>query len=517
MRKTPSTDLFSLIRSLDKGEKRNFRLMAKVVARGGTKRYMELYEVLEGWEEVDEDALAQRFGDQLANLKHYLYGLILRSLSHFDTSPSANFAATREQARILMEKGLFTQAEKLLHRAIEDARLHEWWEELGQLISVMITLVTHAMLEQPGTRLQARIEALRAEEAQAFEHHRRIRDLKELSTNVIHKVRQPQYAMGTPARKALAREIKALPLMAATDATDPVLAQYFHWKVVALLDNDVHSEAWAQAIDRIQDLVERHALIFEPMVLEWMPYVLVRAAAAAQRRDFKSAEAHCARFSALEARSGKYRPLFQAKHTWMKVHLEVCRGDAVLLSEVLEKEETSAMALVLKTYRQEGIFLGCMFALGHWMRGAPKAAIGWIQQTHGLTSGLTLQNVHFNLRKWSILAHFDLKNYSVVEMELKSLKRLSIKQGRMSATDRFFLRALRRLLRAAQAEDTIAVVVEGILDNYEKLLRADPHADWLERSVHFWAWLRAKQDGRPPCVYTWQLHREVPVMTAAEG
>jgi tetratricopeptide (TPR) repeat protein len=509
MRKTPSTDLFTLIRSLDKGEKRNFRLMAKVVARGGTKRYLELYEVLEGWDELDEEALARRFGDQLANLKHYLYGLILRSLSHFDTSPSANFAATREQARILMEKGLFPQAEKLLHRAIEDARLHEWWEALGQLLSLMITLITNAMVEQPGTRLQARIEALRAEEAQAFQHHRHIRDLKELSQVVMHKVRQPQFAMGTQARKALAREIMALPRMAAKDEADPVLAQYTYWKIVALLDNDVHSEVWNHAIAHIEALVEAHATIFEPIVLEWMPYVHVRAATAAQQRDFAVAEDHYARFLALEMRSGKYRTLFQARSAWMRVHMEVCRGDAHRLAQVLRDEQADALALISKTPGRTGMVLGSMFALGHWMSGAPRQALDWLQRPRMMPAGGMLPATAFVLRKWSIMANFDIENYTIVETELKSLKRACVKHGRVSPSDRFFLRAMRKLSKVVQEESHLGTQVDRILDSYEKLLRTDPHADWLERSIHFWAWLRAKQDGRPPCAYTWYLHRQM--------
>ena len=74
-------------------------------------------------------------------------------------------------------------------------------------------------------------------------------------------------------------------------------------------------------------------------------------------------------------------------------------------------------------------------------------------------------------------------------------------------SDRFFMRTVRRLLKQVVAEEPDPYLYERLLGRYEVLLKAHASADWLERSVHLWAWLRAKTDGKPPCVYTWYLQR----------
>lgn len=509
MRKTPSTDLFWLIKSLDKGEKRNFKLMAKVVMRGGAKRYMELYELLEGWDAPDEEALARRFGDQLANIKHYLYGLVLRSLSHFDTSHHATFAATREQVRILMEKELFGQAEKLLDRAIEDARSREWWEELSQLLSLKIVLSSHLSTVPDLHKDPKRVEALLDEEERAYRHHKLIRDLQALASMVARKIRQPACAVGSAARQQLRAEVMAHPLMVQHSAAYPVQARYTYHKIVAYLENDVYSSLWREALEQILTLVETYPAIFDSSWLDWFPFTVQLVGAHAQERDFAAADAAYARLTASSQQSSKFRSIYQAKLIWLHIQLEVCRGDATLLAQALQTEEPCAIELLGKVFRREGTLLCFIFTFGHLMLGQPKAALTWIKRFWTINTNMSSSIIHVHLRKWNILAHFDLGNYTVVEAELQSLKRLSLKQGIHSASDRFFQRAMRKLLKAEEDEDRTDVV-ERLIARYELLLQNDLHAEWTERMIHLWAWLRAKTDGKPPCAYTWYLQRTAP-------
>lgn len=506
MKKTPSTDLFLLIKSLDKGEKRNLRLMAKVVVRGGPKRYMELYEMLDSLEAPDEEALAARFGDQLPSLKHYLYGLILRSLSHFDTSPSSTFAATREQARILMEKELFGQAEKLLDRAIDDARTHEWWAELGQLLSLKILLPVSskraARLDKDGKRLQSFREA---EEA-AHRHHQLIRDLTALAARVKQTIRLPINAIGLPGRAALQEETLAHPLMAHWNPDYPLKAHYICHKIVALLYNDTYSPRWRHAVNQIHALVTAHPAIFDSHWLDWFPYVGQLVAVYAQERDFEAAEQCYQQLRTLASLYGKFRFHILSRLTWLHIHIAVCKGDPRVLTMVLEEEEGAMYAYIDKIDVKDA-FIFYIFSFGYFMLGKPKLALPWINRANALRGDPNSLMVEINLRKWNILVHLEMQNYGIVEAEYQSLKRLMAKRNALSVSDRFFMRTVRRLLKQVVAEEPDPYLYERLLGRYEVLLKAHASADWLERSVHLWAWLRAKTDGKPPCVYTWYLQR----------
>jgi hypothetical protein len=507
MKRTSSTDLFLLIKSLDKGEKRNLRLMAKVVVRGGSKRYMELYEVMDGQDAPDEEALVARFGDQLPSLKHYLHGLILRCLSHFDTSPSATFAATREQARILMEKELFGQAEKLLDRAIEDARAHEWWAELSQLLSLKILLPVSskrmAKLDKDGKRLQAYREA---EEA-AHRNHQLVRDLTALAAQIKQIVRLPAYAIGLPSRAALREKTLADPVMAQWNPDYPLKGHYICHKIVALLENDTYSPNWRQAVNQIHALVTAHPAVFDSIWLDWFPFVGQLVAVHAQERDFEAAEIGYQHLKTLVKLYGKFRFHYLSRLTWLHIHIAVCQGDPRLLITALEVEERGMEVYINKINLKEAAFIYFIFSFGYFMLGNPKLALPWINRANTLRADRNSVVMDFNLRKWNILVHYDLQNYRIVETEYQSLKRLMVKHNALSVSDRFFMRTVRKLLNQVEAEEADQDLYERLLGRYEVLLSAHSSADWSERGVHLWAWLRAKTDGRPPCVYTWYLQR----------
>ena len=55
----PSTELFQLIKSLSKSEKRYFKLTSSL--QSGEKNYMKLFDAIEEQTEYDEDAIKSKF------------------------------------------------------------------------------------------------------------------------------------------------------------------------------------------------------------------------------------------------------------------------------------------------------------------------------------------------------------------------------------------------------------------------------------------------------------------------
>ena len=76
--------LFQLIRSLEKSEKRNFKLFVKRNTPGGDLKFIQLFDALDGMKEYDEAALLKKNKSirkqQLSNIKAHLYKQILASL-----------------------------------------------------------------------------------------------------------------------------------------------------------------------------------------------------------------------------------------------------------------------------------------------------------------------------------------------------------------------------------------------------------------------------------------------------
>ena len=128
--------LFQLIKSLSKGEKRNFKVLTQLTA--GDKKYIQLFDSIDRTDKYDEEWLIRELNDeaftrQFSVAKNYLYNSILKSLAYFYKGQTAENFSLSLQVRILMEKRLFNQAYRHLNKAMERAEKQENFYEILQL------------------------------------------------------------------------------------------------------------------------------------------------------------------------------------------------------------------------------------------------------------------------------------------------------------------------------------------------------------------------------------------------
>ena len=130
MTKTNKDNLFSLIKSLTKSEKRQFKLYVGRLDVNQDSKFLNLFNFLEKANQYDEAAILTTKivkKQQLANVKAHLYKQILISLK---LSPSHQNVRSyiREQldfASILYHKGLYKQSLKILDKSKEVAIQNE--------------------------------------------------------------------------------------------------------------------------------------------------------------------------------------------------------------------------------------------------------------------------------------------------------------------------------------------------------------------------------------------------------
>ncbi len=136
-----STDtLFQLIKSLEKSEKRNFKLFATRNSSSEELKVVQLFDALDKMEQYDEELLFRKNKEikkqQLSNLKAHLYKQILSSLRLITDEENIDIQL-REQldfARILYNKGLYLQSLKVLEKIKAIARTNNQFTYLQQAI-----------------------------------------------------------------------------------------------------------------------------------------------------------------------------------------------------------------------------------------------------------------------------------------------------------------------------------------------------------------------------------------------
>jgi len=138
-----STDiLFQLIKSLEKSEKRHFKLYIKRSSAKEDLKIIQLFDAVDKLDDYDEKVLLKKLAGtekrQLYNLKTHLYKEILASLRLLKSSDSIDLQLNEQfdYAHILYKKGLFQQSLRILDKAKETAKVHQKFNFLTLVISL---------------------------------------------------------------------------------------------------------------------------------------------------------------------------------------------------------------------------------------------------------------------------------------------------------------------------------------------------------------------------------------------
>src|ERR1700761_9397047 len=136
-----STDaLFQLLKSLEKSEKRNFKLYVTRNSASEELKIVQLFDALDKMDEYDEAVLLKKNESikkqQLSNLKAHLYRQILTSLRLINDESNIDIVLHEQMdyARILYNKGLYLQSLKVLDKLKEQARQKNQFTYLQQAL-----------------------------------------------------------------------------------------------------------------------------------------------------------------------------------------------------------------------------------------------------------------------------------------------------------------------------------------------------------------------------------------------
>ena len=142
MAKAISDTLFQLICSLEKSEKRHFKLYIKRSSAKEDLKIIRLFDALDKLPEYDEKILLKKLPDitkpQFYNLKTHLYKQLLASLRLLKTTENTDLKLSEhlDNARLLYNKGLKLQSLHILEKAKELAKANQKINFLVQVISL---------------------------------------------------------------------------------------------------------------------------------------------------------------------------------------------------------------------------------------------------------------------------------------------------------------------------------------------------------------------------------------------
>lgn len=136
-----SDELFKLVKSMSKSEKRYFKLHTDISKSGEKNNYLRLFEEIDKQENYDEEKIKTAFAGEnfirhLFSTKSYLFNSILNSLIDYNREKTISYKLYEglSKTEILISKGLKNSAFKLAEKTSEIARAHSKYFILEELL-----------------------------------------------------------------------------------------------------------------------------------------------------------------------------------------------------------------------------------------------------------------------------------------------------------------------------------------------------------------------------------------------
>ena len=192
----PSEELFKLIKSLTKSEKRFFKLTSTL--QSGDKNYIRLFDAIENQPHYDESEIKHLFKKEtfikhLPSEKNHLYKLILKSLRAFTADNSVNSQLQDElkNVELLYQKAHYKECRKIIDKAKKLAYSNEKFYYLSEIINWEKQLLEEEYL---AGNFDKNLDSLIREEQEVLEKLRNLAEYRILYSKINYVFRKGGFA-----------------------------------------------------------------------------------------------------------------------------------------------------------------------------------------------------------------------------------------------------------------------------------------------------------------------------------
>ncbi|MDB3906619.1 hypothetical protein N9355_04050 [Crocinitomicaceae bacterium] len=459
----PSTELFKLVKSLTKSEKRFFKLSSSL--QSGEKNYLKIFDYIERQSVYDEAALKKEFDGEtfikhLPSEKNHLYKLILKSLRAYYSEQSISSALTQEikNVEILYNKALYKECEKFVGRAKEIAKRHEkfyyWFEliswekkllesayESGEFTTDLDILVEEEEMVIAKLRNLAEYTVIYSKINQIFRSGGFTRN--EGERKVVediadyHLIKGKNTALSTKAA-SICYYIKGL--CAATNRNYEDSFQFFN-RTKEILDNnpDIKLDAGQRYVNTLFHLLRCHT---DQGEFDKAKALIEEIRSLQGKKAFKSVDI------AVRIVSNTYNQELVLLHS-----LGDFNGSVALIPTIEDLQQTyegkiSKEMEVLLTYNK---------AYSHFGVGDYKKALHYLNEVLNDNEQNLRRDIYSFSRLFNIVIHYELENYDFLEYVVKSTNRYLSKQDRDYQIENVCIKHIRKLAKTIDGVNRLEI------------------------------------------------------------
>jgi tetratricopeptide (TPR) repeat protein len=495
----PSTELFDLIKSLTKSEKRFFKLHSAL--QSGPKNYLRIFEAVDRQKDYDEEALKAQFKNEtfikhFPSEKNHLYKLILKALRafHAEATVSGILKMEIKNIEILNDKALYEEANKTLHRAKRIARENERFYYWFELLNWEKQLLEEAYESGEFTK---DLDALIEEEREVIEKLRNLAAYHILYSKINYVFRSGGYVR-TDEEHAMVEEISEHPLIKGKNtalskraATICYYTQGFcHWA----------KRDWATSLEKFKRV--RQILDEQPQLKSDLPRRYVRAMHYMVQCQIELGEYNEARSNIKVMRALHSEPGFSG----VDIAVQVFHASYLSELRLMDRMGDYAKALELvapilsgleeygpRLHKEHLLEFYHDLACVHFGADQVNKSLFWLNKVLNDPEPTLRQDIFVYARLVNLVVHYELGNYDLLEYIVRSTHRFLSKRHRAHKVETLLIESVKKMARAQQASAK-QEHAKALLSGLQELMK-DPNEGTVLKYFDFLSWARSKVEG----------------------
>lgn len=497
----PSDELFKLIKSLTKSEKRFFKLSSTL--QSGEKNYIKLFDAIEKQNEYDEEGLKhifrrETFIKHLPSEKNHLYKLILKSLRsyHSDNSITSILQDEIKSIDILFDKALYGECSKVIKKAKKVAAKNERFYYLMQLINREKMLLEE---EYHSGNFDRDLNALIEEEEKIMNKLQNLAEYRMLYSKINYVFRKGGYARNDQ-EKAMVQEILDHPLIKGknTAQSKTAAATCYYIQGLCALVQYKYEDSFGK-FNRVVEIFEEN-----PHLIIEIPKHYIRALnnllfCYLDRDDYTSF------FELLDKiRKLENKPGFVSTDIKLKIFSSTYNAELIAYDKMGDYEK--AVHIVdnildgIKNFgqqisKEEEIIFYYNIAYSYFGVDKWKESLKWVNKMLNDNEQHLRQDIFSFSRLFSLIIHFELEHYDLLEYMLKSTNRFYNKRkneiGREYKVESLFLKYMKKLAKVANDKEKTNELLKSLKTEMDETLK-EPYEKVALGYFDFIGWIDAK-------------------------
>ncbi len=462
----PSIELFNLITSLTKSEKRFFKLSSSL--QSGDKNYLKIFDFIESQSYYDEAKLkeefkAEIFVNHLPSEKNHLYKLILKSLRAFYSEQSISSILKQEikNVEILYNKALYKECEKFVSRAKFQARKNEKFYYWYELISWEKKLIEESY---DSREFSVNVKELMQEEEIVIEKLRNLAEYQVIYSKINLVFRSGGFTRTDEERKVV-DEIANYHLIKGknTAISTRASSMCYYIKGLCAATNRNFEDSF-QFFNRTREILDNNP---EIKVDSGQRYVMTLSHLLRSyivSKEFEKAKKLIADLKSLEGNKG-----FNSTDLMVRIFTNSSNLELTLLQaqgafqesvNLIPEIERLQKEYAEKINKEQEVLLTYNKAYSFFGNGEFKKALSYINIVLNDSEQNLRQDIYSFSRLFNVVLHFELENYDFLDYLIKSTNRYLNKQERSFEIENVCIRNIRKIAKLSDNSEILKTWLE---------------------------------------------------------